>query len=260
MLSYQHLYHAGNPADVHKHAFLCYMLDYIIQKDKPLSYIETHAGRGFYQLDTEESLKTGEAAQGIVKLEQYFTPDHPYVQRLSETRAGHGPNAYPGSPLLAALTLREMDSIHLAELHPAEHRILHETLTPWGAFVHKQDGLQLALAICPPTPRRGLMLIDPSYEVKEDYVNIPKVIAAIRRKWNVGIIALWYPILGSNSHNGMLEALHSDHPDALTHEVRFPPVRDGHRMVGSGMFILNPPYGLEAEAERLSRIFGMLNE
>ncbi|MGB8811862.1 MAG: 23S rRNA (adenine(2030)-N(6))-methyltransferase RlmJ [Paracoccaceae bacterium] len=258
MLSYQHLYHAGNLADVQKHALLCYTLDYLIQKDKPVTYIETHAGRGFYDLSAEEALKTGEADQGISIMEQYFSPDHPYILRLSEVRAQHGPHAYPGSPLLAVMTLREKDTLHLAELHPQEYRILSETLTPWGAHVYQQDGLQLALAICPPTPRRGMMLIDPSYEVKDDYINIPKVIAAIHRKWNVGIIALWYPILTSNTHLEMLATLRQNHPDALIHEVRFPPVKDGHRMVGSGMFILNPPYGLDIEAQNLTRIFKAL--
>ncbi|HEX9857638.1 MAG TPA: 23S rRNA (adenine(2030)-N(6))-methyltransferase RlmJ, partial [Paracoccaceae bacterium] len=220
MLSYQHLYHAGNLADVQKHAILCYMLDYLTQKDKPLSYVETHAGRGLYHLDAEEALKTGEAAQGISVLEQRLSPSHPYRQRLAETRAQHGPQAYPGSPLLAALSLRDIDTLHLAELHPQEHHILRETLAPWGAHVYQQDGLQLAYALCPPTPRRGLMLIDPSYEVKEDYTNIPKVIAAIHRKWNVGIICLWYPILTSNAHTPMLAALEANHPAAFRHELR----------------------------------------
>jgi len=255
MLSYQHLYHAGNPADVHKHALLCYMLDYMTQKDKPLTYIETHAGRGFYDLGSDEALKTGEAAMGITVLEQYFSPDHPYLRRLSETRAQHGPHAYPGSPLLAALTLREKDTLHLAELHPQEHRILCQYLEPWGAHIHQKDGFLTALALTPPTPRRGLMLIDPSYEIKADYLNIPKHMAEISRKWNVGAIALWYPILTAEPHEDMLGALTRNHPDALRHEVRFPPARDGHRMLGSGMFIINPPYGTVACAAELTLIF-----
>lgn len=260
MLSYQHLYHAGNLADVHKHALLCYALDYLTQKDKPLSYIETHAGRGLYHLDAEEALKTGEAAQGIARLEALFPADHPYRQRLAETRAQHGPNAYPGSPLLAALSLRETDTMHLAELHPQEHRALAQNLTPWGAHVYLRDGLELAVAISPPTPRRGLMLIDPSYEVKDDYVTLPKAIAMIARKWNVGILCLWYPLLISGAHEPMLEALQNAHPEALRHELRFPPVRDGHRMIGSGMFIINPPYGIEEEARRLTALFKALTE
>jgi 23S rRNA (adenine2030-N6)-methyltransferase len=105
---------------------------------------------------------------------------------MAEVRAMAGADAYPGSPLIAALGLREGDTIHLAELHPAEHAALTEAMADTGAHIHKRDGLDLALALCPPTPRRGLMLIDPSYEVKADYDRIPKVLAQIARKWNVG--------------------------------------------------------------------------
>src|SRR6056297_1732939 len=104
MLSYQHHYHAGNPADVHKHAALAWMLAYLTAKDKPLSYIETHAGRGLYDLSDPAALRTGEAAQGIGRLERALPADHPYRRCLDETRMSHGPAAYPGSPLLAALS------------------------------------------------------------------------------------------------------------------------------------------------------------
>ena len=103
MLSYQHIYHAANLADVHKHALLAWTLDYLTAKDKPLSYIETHAGRGLYDLGSEPALRTGEAAAGVLAVEGRFPDDHPYRQRLAEVRAMHGAGAYPGSPLIAAL-------------------------------------------------------------------------------------------------------------------------------------------------------------
>lgn len=255
MLSYQHIYHAGNLADVQKHALLAVALDYLTQKDKPFSYIETHAGRGLYDLGSEAALKTGEAEKGIAAVEGWFAKDHPYRQRLAEVRAQYGATAYPGSPLIAALTLRAMDTMHLCELHPAEAQALRHAMLPWSATIHPADGWQQALALSPPTPRRGMMLIDPSYEVKADYDTIPATIGHIVRKWNVGIIALWYPLLTGGPHGPMLGQLQADHPGALRHEVRFPPARDGHRMEGSGMFIINPPYGLDAEAQRLTRLF-----
>ena len=135
---------------------------------------------------------------------------------------------------------------------------MQETLTPWGAHVYPQDGLTLAQAICPPTPRRGLMLIDPSYEVKTDYTEIPKVMAQIHRKWNVGVLALWYPILTHAAQEEMVEDLIRRFPEGLRHEVHFPPVRDGHRMIGSGMFIVNPPYGADGECADISRLFAAL--
>jgi 23S rRNA (adenine2030-N6)-methyltransferase len=260
MLSYQHLYHAGNLADVHKHAVLAWVLDYLTRKDKPLSYIETHAGRGVYDLGATEAVKTGEAAAGIALAEGLFPKDHPYRQRLEETRAGYGPRAYPGSPLIAALGLRETDTLHLAELHPQECAHLRTVAKEWGAHVHQQDGFELALALTPPTPRRGLMLIDPSYEVKADYDAIPRHMAAIHRKWNVGLIILWYPILTGGAHGPMLKALETAFPDGLRHELRFPPAREGHRMEGSGLFIVNPPYGLEDELAALTSRFAKLSK
>lgn len=255
MLSYQHAYHAGNLADLHKHALLAWALAYLTAKDKPLSYIETHAGRGLYDLKGAEADKTGEAAAGILRAETWLPADHPYRQRLAAVRAAHGADAYPGSPLIAATSLRETDVIHLCELHPQEFRALQGNLGPWGAHIRQVDGLEAALTLTPPTPRRGMMLIDPSYEVKSDYDRLPQIIAKVARRWNVGIIALWYPILLDIPHVPMLAALHREFPESLTSEVRFPPIRPGHRMAGSGMFFVNPPYGLAEEAERLHALF-----
>lgn len=258
MLSYQHLYHAGNLADVQKHALLAWVLDYLTRKDKPLTYIETHAGRGLYDLAAEEALKTGEAASGIALAEGLFPADHPYRQRLDETRAAYGTQAYPGSPLIAALGLRETDSIHLAELHPQECAALKAAAKDWGAHVHQQDGFDLALALTPPTPRRGLMLIDPSWEVKADYEAVPRHMANIHRKWNVGILMLWYPLLTSGAHGPMLRALTTAFPNGFRQELHFPPAKEGHRMIGTGMFIVNAPWGIADEAARIAAIFKRL--
>lgn len=254
MLSYQHQYHAGNLADVHKHAVLAVLLDYLTAKDKPLSYIETHAGRGLYDLGSPQALRTGEAAVGVLAVEGRFGLDHPYRQRLAEVRAMHGAQAYPGSPMIAALTLREGDVMHLADLHPQEHAALTAAAAPWGAHVYRRDGFEMALALTPPTPRRGCMLIDPSWEVKADYDRLPDIMAKVHRKWNVGILALWYPLLAEAPHAAMLSRLVDLFPDALRHEVRFPPARAGHRMVGSGMFVVHPPWGLADRATEIAAI------
>ncbi|GAB4264495.1 MAG: 23S rRNA (adenine(2030)-N(6))-methyltransferase RlmJ [Pararhodobacter sp.] len=258
MLSYQHLYHAGNLADVHKHALLAWMLDYLTRKDKPLSYLESHAGRGLYDLAAPEAVKTGEAAQGVERLARAFAPDHPYRRALDTTRARHGRRAYPGSPLIAATLLRATDTIHLAERHPREHAALAEAMLPYPARVHHADGFSRIRELTPPTPRRGLLLIDPSYETTADYDGMARFVAQIARKWNVGILALWYPILETPRHLGMVTALAAACPEALRHEVRFPPAREGHRMVGSGLFVVNPPWGLAEETTRLDVLFGTL--
>lgn len=258
MLSYQHIFHAGNLADVHKHAALAWMLDYLTRKDKPLCYIETHSGRALYDLSDAAALKTGEAAQGIDRIGDLLPPGHPYRRVLEAVKATHGSRAYPGSPLIAAHLLRETDAIELAELHPQEHAALDLAMSPYPARCHRRDGFDMAYALCPPTPRRGLLMIDPSYEIKSDYKDIPKHVGKLHRAWNVGVIALWYPILTNGAQVEMLRTLRTEHPAALDHEVRFPPARPGHGMVGSGLFVLNPPYGLAEQMRLLGALFARL--
>jgi len=258
MLSYQHAYHAGNLADVHKHALLAFALDYLTQKDKPLSYIETHGGRGLYDLTAPEAEKTGEAL-AAARARAVFAPDHPYARALAAIRDRHGADAYPGSPLLAAGFLRPDDSAMVAELHPQEFAALNGVMIETQVHCRQTDGLQMALAVTPPTPRRGLMLIDPSYEVKADYDTLARLVPQVHRKWNVGIIMLWYPILTDGRHRTMIAALTAAGMEkTLVSEVRFPPARAGHGMVGSGMFIVNPPFGLDAEARRVAGLFATL--
>ena len=256
MLSYQHLYHAGNLADVHKHAALAWVLDYMTRKDKPLTYIETHGGRGLYDLAAPEAVKTGEAAAGIGRARGWFPADQPYARVLDAAQAAGGADAYPGSPWIASHILREADQTHLAELHPAERAALARALP--RAHIHARDGFEMAHALCPPSPRRGLMLIDPSYEVKAEYDAIPDHLRKITRAWPVGVVMLWYPILTDARHGAMLRALRTSLPEGLTDEVRFPPVRAGHRMTGSGLFVVNPPWGLDAMLQDLGCHFAQL--
>jgi 23S rRNA (adenine2030-N6)-methyltransferase len=258
MLSYQHSFHAGNLADVQKHALLAQAIAYLTRKDKPLSYIETHAGRGLYDLAGDEAQKTGEAAKGISLVADWFAKDHPYLQALETIRALHGKSAYPGSPLIAQTLLRDTDRLHLADLHPQEYAALRGNLRAPNTKTYHQDGLALAQSLCPPDPRRGLLLIDPPWEVKSDYDTIPVQMTKIARKWNVGIQMLWYPILTDGTHKPMIARLKTSFPDALCHEVTFPPARKGHRMIGSGMFIVNPPWGLSDFAKTLSQRFAKL--
>lgn len=256
MLSYQHIYHAGNLADVQKHSLLCWMLEYLCRKDKPLSYFESHAGRGLYDLTSDEAIKTGEAEQGIQRvLSDWFDVDHPYRRCLSAVQTKHGTESYAGSPILARQFKRANDAMMLCDLHPQEVAALRIAMRGSGARILQQDGLEVAQSFAPPTPRRGLMLIDPSYEVKSDYDAMATALPQLHRKWNVGVIALWYPILTTGIQADMVARLKQSLPDALCHEVRFAPVREGHKMMGSGMFIVNAPYGLEVETKRLDKLF-----
>lgn len=257
MLSYQHAYHAGNAADVHKHALLAVVLDYMARKPKPLSYIETHAGRALYDLSGIEARKTGEAAAGLHRMERWFAPAHPYARALAAARDLAGPQAYPGSPLIARTLLRPEDRITLAELHPQERAALARALP--GTEIRGEDGPAMAMALMPPTPRRGALLIDPSYEMKGEFAAMPRLLARLHRRWGVGVLMLWYPLLASGAHAPLRTGLRALAIDgALHHEVRFPPARAGHGMIGSGIYTINPPWGLAEAAADLTARFEAL--
>lgn len=252
MLSYLHAFHAGNLADVHKHAMLAWMLDAMARKPKPLSYLETHAGRALYDLSAPEARKTGEAARGIGRALGWFPAADPYRRAVEAARARHGPHAYPGSPLIAATLLRPADRLRLAELHPAEAPALRLALP--RASVEHGDGLRLALAWTPPDPRRGLLLADPSWEVKSDYDAMPALLERVAAKWPAGVLLLWYPLLADARHAPMLDRLQASFPGALRHEVRWA----GARMAGSGLLAVNPPWRMAERAAWLSARFAGL--
>ncbi|MFK7792566.1 MAG: 23S rRNA (adenine(2030)-N(6))-methyltransferase RlmJ [Devosiaceae bacterium] len=260
MLSYQHAYHAGNLADVHKHALLALVLDYMVRKPKPLTYMETHAGRGLYDLGSKEAKKTGEAAAGVAKLLEWFPANHPYARAVERVRREHGADAYPGSPLVAYEMLQHVDRsgdrLQLAELHPQEHAALQEAMPRSGVHIYKEDGFPWAARLCPPTPRRGVMMIDPSYELEHDFSGIGSFLPGLHTLWPVGVIMLWYPILEDGGHEIMVDELEeAGFEETLHHEVRFKATGANHRLRGSGMFVINPPYTLKDEAKKVSAIF-----
>lgn len=243
MLSYQHAYHAGNLADIHKHDFLARVLATMVKKDKPLTYIETHSGRGFYDLSSAEAEKTGEAKAGILQA-NHAELSSAYKNVISASQTRHGAHAYPGSPMIAKTILRDCDKIHLCELHPQEFKFLDKSMTPdKRVTLYHAGGLKQALKLCPPTPRRGVLVIDPSYEIKTEYDALPDFIARIHNQWNVGVIILWYPILPSGAHESMIAKLEQmDFPKSHKDEVMFDTGLNNHRLKGSGLFIINMPW------------------
>jgi len=261
MLSYLHSFHAGNLADVHKHSVLAWVLEYLTRKTKPLSYIETHSGRALYNLTSVAALKTGEANQGILRpeVQSWFDTEHAYRRVLAQVKAANGSSSYPGSPMIAQSLLRPIDTMHLAELHPTEGEALRRVM-PKSAHIYLRDGFDMANAICPPMPRRGLMLVDPSYEVRTDYDNMPQFFKRIAEKWEVGVLMLWYPILTEPAHQSMTRKLKQIFPDGMDHQVQFPAAQAGHCMVGSGLFFVNAPYGLDTELARLARCYAGLTQ
>lgn len=257
MLSYQHIYHAGNFADVHKHSALCLVLDYLTQKAKPLAYLETHAGRGLYDLQCSEAQKTNEAKGGIWGVDVQNAP--PEAQRYFDSIKACNPKGgrrfYPGSPYIALLNTRAEDRLMLVEKHPQEYLALADTFKGQGRVaLHKRDALEALVALVPPPEKRGLVLIDPSYEIKSEYNDIAEALERAWRKWPTGTFIVWYPILPVAGHQRLLKAIkRSGITRILTSEIILHPPQGLSGMHGSGLAIVNPPWQIEEGLERLSK-------
>lgn len=259
MLSYQHAYHAGNLADVHKHSALAVILSRLCEKPKPLTFMETHAGRGLYDLSSAEAAKTGEAEQGILRLlrDGRIPAGHPYRKAIAAVQAQYGPNFYPGSPLVAKTLLRPDDQIHLMEMHPQEHAALRRVFRAGNIHVHRRDGYEGVLAISPPTPRRGLVLVDPSYEVKTEYGQVADFVLALHRKWAQATILVWYPLLAEGFHVNMVRPLEAAGlPDFRRQETRFDTASGRPGIQGSGLLTVNTPYGAAPLLDAAAALLG----
>ncbi|MCC7305269.1 MAG: 23S rRNA (adenine(2030)-N(6))-methyltransferase RlmJ [Alphaproteobacteria bacterium] len=250
MLSYQHSYHAGNRADMHKHDLLCRVLEKLCAKDRPLTYIETHAGRGLYDLTSAEALKTGEAGEGwlefVKDLEKLKTLSKSYTGCVSKLNDGKLAPLYPGSPLLAAHILRPYDKMHLMELHPAEHEALVKNMgQDQRVHIYKEDGLKKALALAPPRPPHGLLMVDPSYERKFEYETVADFVLKIHKKWMQAAILVWIPMLPAGQHGEMIAHMRAGNRDLSVSEVAWAKPEDGRGMYGSIMAGINLPKGIK---------------
>ncbi|MBF0421995.1 MAG: 23S rRNA (adenine(2030)-N(6))-methyltransferase RlmJ [Magnetococcales bacterium] len=257
MLSYQHDYHAGGPADVHKHGTLAIVLVKMVAKAKPMSYIESHAGAGLYDLQSPMALKTGEARNGIIRWLARNEPDinHPYRRVVAQTQARFGHHHYPGSPWIARWLLGAKDSVHLMELHKGTHARLKNVMMDDQRFhIHLRDSYEGVLAILPPSPRRSLLVIDPSYEVKSEFMQAAHLVLAAHRKCPEAVIMQWYPLLRDDWHRPMCRMLEqADLPKFCRREVRVAPPASTRRMHGSGLMLVNLPYGVEADLDRMDQ-------
>ncbi len=256
MLSYQHGYHAGGFADVIKHVTLVRLCAYLIKKAKPLFYLETHAGRGLYDLQSTQALKTGEAQAGIgslwsdrARLPAEFAP---YIQRCEGLNPSGTLRFYPGSPLIARDTLRNIDRLTLCELHPQEFSALEQMKRAGKRLsVTQTNGLQHLSAVLPPPERRGLIFIDPAYEVKRDYEDLPRALKIAYQRFPQGVYCVWYPILDQQWHTQLLRRLGSigERP-RLRVELNLG-LSHAAGMQACGLWIINPPYVLAEELHRV---------
>lgn len=256
MLSYRHVFHAGNHADVLKHTVLLAVLDYFNQKDKPYWLIDTHAGAGGYRLDAGRAMTHAEFTDGIGRLWQRTDLPPLLVRYVAAVRADNADGKlrrYPGSPLLALRAMRPADRLRLFELHPADVKLLAQNIAGAAADaqrrvqIKQENGFTGMKALLPPPPRRGLVLIDPAYEDRRDY---PQVVTAIKeglQRFATGTFMVWYPLLQKNESIALAGKLKKLAPDwlnvTLTVQV---PAPDGLGMHGSGVFLVNPPWTLAA--------------
>ena len=261
MLSYLHAFHAGNFADVQKHAALTLALVMMQSKKTAMACFDTHAGSAIYDLTSERARKTAEADAGIHRLwslrETLKSPDwQPLVALLDSLNEGaEALSLYPGSPAWLANFGRPGDSITAFELHPAEGKSLQAWAEQNSVRVQNEDGLKGLLKNLPPAQPRLLTLIDPSYEVKDEYGQVANTLAQAWKKCRHGVYLIWYPILTSGLQQSLIAGVEScGVRKVLRSEVMLdqPPERG---MVGSGMLVVNPPWGFD---QRLSDMLAEL--
>lgn len=274
MLSYIHAFHAGNPGDILKHTVFAYTLQHLLKKEKPFTVIDSHSGEGRYKLDDGRLKKTGEADQGIKKLlaleslhAREILGDEFFSFLLQYTSKGF----YPGSPEIARGFMREKDFLLLNELHPAAQETLRKNmreplLTGKSGGPHikisSMDAAAMLNASVPPAARRGCAIIDPSYEDKDDFELTSRMFNAAYKKWQTATYLIWYPLL--KDRTGEIEAFKQSviavaEKESRAEEARAPfyEIRtkeasqlEGHSsMYGSGMLVVNPPYGLDKKME-----------
>ena len=255
MLSYRHAFHAGNHADVLKHFLLVQLLRHMRQKETPFWVIDTHAGAGVYALDTGYAAKLAEHTDGIGRLwnrSDLPAPLAEYVNLVRELNPDGKLRAYPGSPWLAQRLLRPDDRLRLFELHSSDSALLQDNFRAWGTDVQRRtiialtDGYAGLKAVLPPLPRRGLVLIDPSFEDKRDYNTVVIALTDALTRFATGTYMLWYPQLVRTDSQRLPAALKTLPAKSWLHVSLSvcAPAEDGFGMRGSGLFIINPPWTL----------------
>lgn len=249
MLSYRHAYHAGNFADIHKHATLCRVLASLGRKEKPFTLIDAFAGAGEYDLAGDEAMKTGEAEGGFRRFMQ--ATDRPeafaaYESALAAWAIGH-PQQYPGSPRLMQYFLRAQDQLLLLELHSTDRELLARRFhRDPRVHVHRRDAYEGLPALLPPEHRRGLVLLDPSYELKSEYHAVAELLESAWRRWPQAVYVIWYPLLAAGLHQQLLaEVSASGIRRVFREELMLFPGSD--RMRGSGLLWVNLPWQLDEE-------------
>jgi 23S rRNA (adenine2030-N6)-methyltransferase len=246
-MNYRHSFHAGNSADVVKHGLLISLVRALQQKPGPLTFIDTHAGCGLYDLGADESQRTGEYVHGVLPTladpNPLLNDYREAIRAVNVGDVGDEPRLYPGSPQILAQLLREQDFLILNEKHPATAYELRGVMRGTTAAVHERDAYELWLAMVPPRTARGGVVVDPPYEQLDERATITATLAAAHRKWAHGVTMIWYPLKDRDTHSrwkGKLRRLGIPKFLVVEHWLYD---RDQPGIYnGAGLFIVNPPY------------------
>jgi 23S rRNA (adenine2030-N6)-methyltransferase len=254
-MNYRHGFHAGNFADVVKHATLARIVSYLREKPAPFRVIDTHAGAGLYNLSGPEAVRTGEWREGIGRLlKADLAPEvsallSPYLETIAALNCGGRIELYPGSPLLVRAWLRPRDRLIACEFEPRVAAALRKNLaTSTRAKVLAIDAWTGLSAYLPPKERRGLVLIDPPFEAPDEFARLVEAFKEAQRKWASGIYLLWYPIKDRSGPDALAKGLKALRiGKILRAELTIAPVPAADRLIGAGLIVVNPPWTLERE-------------
>ena len=264
MLSYRHGYHAGNAADVLKHFILTYVLDYIKKKDKGFIFIDSHAGAGKYLISDPYMQKNKEYLQGIEKILQLKNDNiflKKYLDLVKSINFNSDLKIYPGSCFLAAKSLRPNDNLYFFELHPKEFLNLKKNFeNDSRVIIENRDSYQRLKKLLPPTEKRAVILIDPSYELKDEYEKVLEMLSDCYKKFPLGVYIIWYPVLkNKKSEKFIFNVLKKNYKNLSHVEMITDNLNNG--MQGSGLFILNCPWSIENDIKKsLETIFDCLKK
>jgi len=256
-MNYRHAYHAGNIGDVLKHVVLTRLIAYFQRKDKAFRILDTHAGIGLYDLTSVETEKTGEWRDGIGKVFGADMPADvsalltPWLEAVRLFNTTGDLARYPGSPALSRALMRQVDRLTLTELHPQDFEVLASRFA--GDYQVKTihlDGWTALGSFLPPKEKRGFAIIDPAFEVTDEFERMTKAVIKAHKKWSSGTYALWYPLKNRKA----IARMHEDFKDAGVRDILAFELKVGQSgpdtiMLGSGMTIINPPFVLPGELE-----------
>ena len=264
MLSYRHGYHAGNAADVLKHFILFYVLDYVKKKDKNFIFIDSHAGAGKYSISDPYMQKNKEYLQGIEKIYKIKNDDiffKNYLELIKSINSNSDLKIYPGSCYLASQILRIDDKLHFLELHPTEFLNLKKNFeNDSRVIIENKNSYKRLIKLLPPKEKRAVILIDPSYELKDEYEKVSKMISDCYKKFPLGVYIIWYPVLNNKKSEIFVLNILKENYKNLSHiEMITDNSNDG--MQGSGVFIINCPWSIDKDIKKsLEIIFNYLKK